>query len=169
MGKRLLLTLFLAVLLASVIVFNSCGNNTPTTTTTTPTSRWAWGVVDKTKPATVIDTSTGKPIRDVSVEEAYAIINTTIFFNNLKIIDVRSPEEFATGHIENAKNIDVNAGDILAQLGELNKNMTYIVYCNTGIRSDIARDILEELGFSFVINMTGGINAWVAAGLPVVK
>ncbi len=168
MKKRFLFIVLLIVLLASVITFNSCGNNTPTTTTT-PASRWAWGVVDINKPVTVIDTSTGKPIKDVSVEEAYAIINDILFFNNLIIIDVRSPEEFAEGHIENAKNIDVNAGDILAQLGELNKNLTYIVYCRTGIRSDIARDIMEEIGFSFVINMNSGTIAWVAAGLPLVK
>jgi rhodanese-related sulfurtransferase len=168
MKKRLLLTIFLVVLLTSIIAFNSCACNT-SATPTTPTSRWNWGVVDKDKPATVINTSTGLPIKDVSVEEAYAIINVTLFSNNLVIIDVRSPAEFAAGHIQNAINIDVNAEDVLDQFGALKNNLTYIVYCNSGIRSDIARDILEELGFPFVINMTGGINAWVAAGLPVVK
>ena len=49
------------------------------------------------------------------------------------------------------------------------KTFTYIVYCQTGVRSDMARKIMEELGFKHVINMTGGYTAWVAAGLPVEK
>ena len=107
--------------------------------------------------------------RDVSPVEAHDLIIENQDNEQFVILDVRTPEEFADGHIENAINIDVNSGQFREDISKLNKNDTYLVYCRSGRRSDNARDIMEELGFSDVYNMTGGIIDWENEGYPVVK
>lgn len=91
-----------------------------------------------------------------------------------QFIDVRTPQEYAAGHIDNAINIDLYSADFKEKVIKLKdsnfKNITiYIVYCGTGIRSASACQIMEELGFKDILNMTGGITEWEAAGLPVEK
>lgn len=75
------------------------------------------------------------------------------------VLDVRTPEEFAAGHIENAVNIPVE--ELLARQDELpaDKAMTLLVYCRSGNRSDAAADLLLDLGYSQVIDF-GGLNDW---------
>ena len=85
------------------------------------------------------------------------------------IIDVRTPEEYASGYIDTAVNIDYYAADFREQLAALDKDKTYLIYCRTGRRSADARDIIAELGFREVYIMSGGIVAWEAEGRPVVR
>lgn len=114
-------------------------------------------------------TTTTQITRDISPVEAYDFITANQGNEQFVILDVRTTEEFADGHIENAINIDVNSGQFREDINKLNKDDTYLVYCRSGIRSDNARDIMEEIGFSNVYNMTGGILDWENEGLPVVK
>jgi len=86
-----------------------------------------------------------------------------------RFVDVRTPGEYAGGHIDNAINIDYNASDFKEIINELDKNNGYIVYCQGGGRSAAASKVMAELGFKHINNMTGGILAWEAAGLPVEK
>ncbi len=80
------------------------------------------------------------------------------------LLDVRTPEEFASGHIPGAVNISV---DMLAsRLSEIPTNQPVIVYCRSGNRSATASNILAEAGYSSIYDL-GGIVAWEAAGLPV--
>ncbi len=85
------------------------------------------------------------------------------------IIDVRSDTEYAGGHIRDAINIDFNSSSFKDEISQLDKDITYIVYCRTGLRSAAARMTMEEAGFKHVINMTGGISNWEKDELPVVK
>ena len=80
------------------------------------------------------------------------------------IIDVRSPEEFAGQHINNAVNIEVI--EIIDEL-TFNKSKTIFVYCMIGGRSKKASEKLEELGFTKIYDLQGGIMKWNAAGLSV--
>ncbi|MFA5308062.1 MAG: rhodanese-like domain-containing protein [Dehalococcoidales bacterium] len=106
---------------------------------------------------------------DVSVTEAYAIIAQHAGQHGFTILDVRMPEEFAAGHIQAALNRDYYAPDFKDDLGQFDKADLYIVYCRTGARSAAARDIMREMGFQHIYNMSGGITDWTAQGFPVVR
>lgn len=107
--------------------------------------------------------------KDVSVTEAYAIFALDAGHYNFTIIDVRTPQEYATGHIPGALDRDYYSPIFKDDINDFNKDKIYLVYCGSGARSAAARDIMEELGFKHIINMTGGFSAWLAAGFPANK
>ena len=80
------------------------------------------------------------------------------------VLDVRTPEEFAVGHIPDAVNIDVSAPDFASRVGALDTEASYAVYCRTGNRSATAMQIMQDAGFGSVAHLGGGIVAWVDAG-----
>lgn len=82
------------------------------------------------------------------------------------VIDVRTPAEFADGHVARARNIDVEAGDFAARISSLDKSASYLVYCRTGRRSAIAADEMAGAGFADIVD-GGGIADLVAAGAPI--
>lgn len=84
------------------------------------------------------------------------------------VLDVRTPGEFAAGHIQNAINIDVEASDFDANIAKLDKSKEYAVYCHSGRRSGIATQKMVKSGFTKVSNLEGGIQSWQAAGFPLV-
>lgn len=84
------------------------------------------------------------------------------------LLDVRTPAEFAAGHIEGAKNTDVEAADFGTQIAALDKAATYAVYCRSGNRSQVAMDQMKAAGFTSYFDLKGGIGAWTSAGKPVV-
>jgi rhodanese-related sulfurtransferase len=84
------------------------------------------------------------------------------------IVDVRTPEEFASGHIEGALNIDFNSGNFENEITRLNPSETYAVYCRSGSRSGQAASIMHKAGFHDVSNLNGGVIDWTNDGLPLV-
>ena len=85
------------------------------------------------------------------------------------LLDVRTKEEFDGGHIGGAHNLDVTAPDFEERAKrELPKNKRIAVYCGSGKRSAKASQDLSAEGFK-VVNLDGGLAAWIAAGLPVVN
>lgn len=84
-----------------------------------------------------------------------------------QLIDVRTPDEYAEGHLKNAVNININSGDFDAMAGKLDKSKPVFVYCLSGHRSSNAAAKMQELGFTEVYNMNGGITKWIGAGKPV--
>jgi rhodanese-related sulfurtransferase len=108
-------------------------------------------------------------VYDITTDKAYDLIQENAGNPDFVIIDVRTAEEYDGGYIEGAINIDYYSEDFSAQLEMLDKDMTYLIYCGTGRRSAGARDIMAELGFREVYNMSGGIMEWEAKGLPVVR
>jgi len=112
----------------------------------------------------------------VSPQEALVLIERNKANQEFVILDFRTPEEFETGHIENAINIDFYVGDrtnnsktLIGELNKLDKNRTYLVYCLVDFRSAKAAQIMMYLGFEKVYDVAGGITQWKAEGLPVVK
>lgn len=83
-------------------------------------------------------------------------------------LDVRTPGEFMSGHLENAINIDVEAMNFDSEIAKLNKSATYAVYCRSGRRSQIAVDRMKEAGFTKLFNLNAGVEDWISAGLPLV-
>lgn len=103
---------------------------------------------------------------NITPQEALALIQDNRDNPDFMVIDVRTPEEFAEEHIENATNLDYYAATFRNELDKLNKNKTYLIYCRSGTRSGSALDIMTELNFKEVYNIAGGINEWKAQGLP---
>ncbi len=85
------------------------------------------------------------------------------------IVDVRTPEEFAAGHIAGAVNADVESADFVGLISALDPSKDYAVYCRSGNRSRAAIDTMTGLGYTNTVGLEGGINAWQAAGFPVTK
>ena len=88
---------------------------------------------------------------------------------NAVVLDVRTPDEFAKGHIPGAKLIDFKAADFTAQIEKLDKSKRYLVHCAVGGRSAKACGQMDSLKFEKVLNLSGGITAWEAAGHKPVK
>jgi len=83
------------------------------------------------------------------------------------VLDVRTPEEYAEGHIQGAKLIPVQV--LAKHLAEVPKDKQVYVYCHSGRRSANAAKLLAAQGFTRIENIQGGITAWKEAGFPVVK
>ena len=85
------------------------------------------------------------------------------------VIDVRTPAEFAEGHLAGAWNFDIHDATFMERLKGLEHTAQYVVYCQSGGRSSRAVSIMHELGFRSAVDMMGGITAWKKAGFPVEK
>lgn len=87
---------------------------------------------------------------------------------NIQILDVRTPGEFFSGHIKNALMADWNdKAEFVRRLSFVDKDKPVYVYCLAGGRSAAAADKMRKLGYSTVIELQGGTNAWRAANLPL--
>ncbi|NHN24611.1 rhodanese-like domain-containing protein [Flavobacterium jejuense] len=85
----------------------------------------------------------------------------------VQLIDVRTPDEFASGHLANAVNININDTDFKAKMEALDKTKPVLVYCKSGGRSGRACGQLKEMGFTSITDLDGGITDWKAKGKPV--
>ncbi len=101
-------------------------------------------------------------------KQAYDLIRNGAS-DDLVILDIRTPAEFAAGHLKGAINIDYRSGMFARKVARLDRSKTYFVYCRIGRRSAGAIDIMTRLGFRKIIQVPGDIEAWKAAGLPLVK
>jgi len=108
-------------------------------------------------------------IENITPQEAFTLIQDNKNNPDFVIIDVRTPGEFAEGHIENAINIDFHSETFTDKLDNLDKNKTYLIYCRSGGRSGNALDIMAELNFREGYNMLDGITGWKTEGLPTTK
>ena len=88
---------------------------------------------------------------------------------DVQLIDVRTPEEFAEGHLENAINIDINGDNFEASVASLDKEKPVMVYCKAGGRSAKAATKLKEMGFKSISDLDGGITNWNSENKPTVK
>lgn len=132
----------IVLFLSSLTFFGACGNN-----------------------------NTGSGAKSNSVKETISIdefekkLSQT---TNAQLVDVRTPEEYAGGHLANAVNMDIKSENYKDQFSKLDKSKPVFVYCLAGARSAKAATIMQEMGFTEVYNMDGGINKWRNAGKPLV-
>lgn len=101
---------------------------------------------------------------DVSVAKFKELMET---MPEAQLLDVRTSGECAEGMIDGALAMDIQGADFSRSLESLNKNLPVLVYCKSGGRSGRAMDIMEDLGFTKVFNLNGGITAWREAGESV--
>lgn len=86
-----------------------------------------------------------------------------------KVIDVRTAEEFAEGHVKGARNLDIRSGEFEAALADLDKEASYSVYCRSGSRSATAVEIMRNAGFTKVVDLGAVEEAAKALALPIVQ
>lgn len=101
----------------------------------------------------------------ISVNEFEQKLNSE---KNVQLIDVRTPEEYESGFIKGAKNIDWNGAGFETEINKLDKTKTVYVYCLGGGRSGSAAARMKELGFKDIYDLQGGMMAWNNAGKPVI-
>jgi len=141
-GRRLLLV----VVFAALPLLGACGS-------------------DGSAGATTAAPAASSVVTKVSPSDGQALIAK--LGKDLIVIDVRTPSEYAAGHLADAVNIDLEGGLFSQGIAALSKDATYMVYCHSGRRSAIAASTMAAAGFTKVYDL-GGIAAWQAAGLPVV-
>lgn len=102
-------------------------------------------------------------ITSVNADEFEKAVNG----GRVQLVDVRSADEYAEGHIAYAQNIGVQQADFADRAKEqLDSSRSVYVYCRSGKRSMMAASILTDAGFK-VVNLRGGIMEWEDAGKPV--
>jgi len=89
--------------------------------------------------------------------------------SGVTIVDVRTPAEFASGHLQGALNVDIEAADFDARVAALPKDGSYALYCRSGNRSGQALAKMNATGFPKVAHLVGGVVAWQAAGFKLVS
>lgn len=86
---------------------------------------------------------------------------------SLQLVDVRTPQEYQSGHLRDALLIDMYSSDFTRRLETLNKDQPIAVYCAVGQRSFAVYEMLKEKGFKQVYHLEGGIQAWANEGKPI--
>ena len=84
------------------------------------------------------------------------------------VIDVRTPAEYASGHLEGATNIDIEASTFSSKIAKLDKSTPYFVYCHSGNRADQAITTMKAVGFTNLTNGGGITAAGQTSGLKIV-
>ena len=85
------------------------------------------------------------------------------------VIDVRTPEEFAEGHLEGALNLNIEGSSFAADIAKLDPTGTYVVYCRSGNRAGKAVTAMQQIGIPNVTNLGAVADASAATGIAVVK
>ena len=103
----------------------------------------------------------------------HTLVNPSEFNNilqqkNILIIDIRRPEEFNSGHLPDAINIDYESANFKEKLQEITSKKKIAIYCRSGRRSAASIPVFEKIGFSEVIELDGGINAWNAQNFKII-
>jgi len=106
-----------------------------------------------------------KKYTTIEPQDAQALINS---HPEIIIIDVRTPEEFALGHLDKARLLNVQEPEFDNDILKLPANGTYLVYCKAGDRSTQAISMMVYEGFSNIFNLNKGFDSWVEQDLPVV-
>lgn len=104
------------------------------------------------------------PVKTISAPELKSMLASA---EEVLLLDVRTPEEFAKSHIAGAVNLDFYAPDFKAKLLQLKQQNKILIYCKSGRRSALAGQILAENSQAEVYNLDGGIMKWTELNLPV--
>lgn len=118
---------------------------------------------DGTGTSTPPDTSAAEAAEQVDGSDALALIE-----DGATVVDVRTPQEFDTGHVDGALNIDLQSDTFLEEVRSLPSDESYVVYCATGNRSAQATALMVEEGFT-ELSDAGGLLDLAAAGADVTE
>ena len=138
--------------LAALTLTAACGSSTTEQAAAVPAAAAASEGAAETPGVRVVDVDTASDMLDGG---------------DRILIDVRTPPEYDEARLAGARLIDLSSPTFAEEIAALDRDLPYVIYCRTANRSASARQLMEELGFSDVADIDGGIVAWSAAGLPV--
>jgi rhodanese-related sulfurtransferase len=122
-------------------------------------------VAQPAKPQTKGETpSPISSVKNVEADQAAKLLKAN---KKIVVLDVRTAEEFAAGHIAGATNLDFHNPDFEKKLSALDKTKSYLVHCAAGGRSAKTRDLMKKQQFQSIYHLEGGLKAWEKAGNPV--
>ncbi|MGF7118877.1 rhodanese-related sulfurtransferase [Methanobacterium oryzae] len=110
-----------------------------------------------------------KQYEDIEPKDAFTVLEKNRNNPDFEVLDVRTPEEYNEGHIENALLLNVKSKGFEDELDKLSKDKNYFVYCKSGRRSGKALELMEKHGFKNINNIVGGFDKWKSRRLPVEK
>ena len=102
----------------------------------------------------------------IIINIAPKVLNNALH-KTIQLVDVRTPNEYKSGHITGAININYYDQDFSTQIAALDKSKPIYVYCRSGVRSKYSSEILKKLGFKKIYNLKGGILNWSTNKLPL--
>ena len=108
-------------------------------------------------------------ITALSPKEASKLIEKHKGDSGFVILDIRTPGEYQSGHLQNAVRVDFYSKSFADEIGRLDKEKSYLVYCRSGNRSARSMDLFKKLQFQKIYHLSSGINSWMSEGLPLVK
>lgn len=156
--RRTVLALAGAASLALTIGLSGCSSDSATSDTAQ-----AAEVADVQGPAAPV-AAPDAPVR-VGVAEFAGVVASP----GVTIVDVRTPEEYAQGHIDGAVNIPVEYPDFMDRVSELDPSGTYAVYCRSGNRSQPAVAGMASVGINGIYELESGTTGWTSEGQPLVQ
>lgn len=106
------------------------------------------------------------PVKYVSAIEAQALLQAN---PNIQVLDVRTKGEFKRAHIDGAIRVNYFSTKFKKKLRALDLNTPYLVHCKSGHRSNRAVKVMQKLGFTNIIHLDGGYDAWKKLALPHTK
>jgi len=101
----------------------------------------------------------------ITVEEMDSLLE----MEKVQLVDVRTPQEYAQGHIEGSINIDFNDENFETLISEVDKSKPVAVYCGRGGRSGKCSSYMQQAGFTKIYDLNGGITEWKYNGKDVIK
>jgi len=102
---------------------------------------------------------------EVTEDAGYQVVDAEKFKElladeDIQVVDVRTADEYNSGTIDGAINIDVTASDFKTNIAELDKSKKTLIFCRSGGRSARAGAVMEEMGFATVVDLSGGYMSW---------
>ena len=118
-----------------------------------------------------VEKAANKTVKNVDAAAAKKIIDEAAAKKDtgVKVLDIRTPDEFKDGHLAGAVNVDFLSKDFAEKVAALDKDTTWVLHCASGGRSKKSLGTFQKLGFKSIVHLDGGFNAWHKAGLPVEK
>ncbi|WP_378186982.1 rhodanese-like domain-containing protein [Aquimarina sp. W85] len=109
--------------------------------------------------------ATDTAIQRVTSQEMIALMKN----DKIRVIDVRTPQEFETGYIETAENIDFKDENFINTVSKLDTSKPVIIYCARGGRSAKCAEVMKEAGFTKIYDLNGGISQWKLDGQEIIN
>ena len=102
-------------------------------------------------------------------KQASALIEKHNGDGNFVVLDIRTPGEYHSGHLQDSILIDFYSKTFSDQINRLDRQKSYLIYCRSGNRSSKSLNLFKELNFPKIYHLSSGINGWKSEGLPMVK
>jgi len=111
---------------------------------------------------------TDSNFKTISQEEAVVLMEENTDHPDFMILDLRTPKEYAEGHIEGALNLDFKNECFTGSLETMDRDKTYLIHCRTVNKANKTMEIMKELGFKTVYLMDSGFKAWKENDRPII-